>query len=145
MKRQMVDEEAAWHALTFTQVHRKRRRQRTRATSFILFCCGPQCMHKQCNLFKSHCILLYMSRKAEVKIQDQSLSGIKITFIVTGTAQFTVCKDQHRSPALPSHSNVCQWNTLQTKTVNKTENCENRLLQMVQLPTVPNPKTSYTV
>ena len=67
MEQQMADEEAAWHALTFIQVHRERRRQRTRATSFIS---SAECMHKQCNLFKSHYILLFMSRKTEAEIQD---------------------------------------------------------------------------
>lgn len=59
-KQQMVDEEAACHALTVIQVHKQRKE--ARVTPFIssaFFCC----MHKQCSLFRSHCILLFMSRQ----------------------------------------------------------------------------------
>lgn len=67
MKRQMAAEEAAWHALTFIQVHREGKSQNK--SDCLHFCCrGPQCMHERCNLFRSHYILLFMSSQAEAKI-----------------------------------------------------------------------------
>lgn len=88
MQQQMVDKEAAWHALTLIQVYRGGKRD-----CFHFFCRGPQSMHEQCNLFKSHSILLFMSRQVEAKKQDYWAS--QVIFIETGSEWSTVCRGQH--------------------------------------------------
>lgn len=78
MTQQAVEEEAAWHALMFIQVHREREKETENKSNFFhFFCCGAQCMHKQCNLFKSHYIPLFMSDQAEAKIQDYRVSQVE--------------------------------------------------------------------
>lgn len=37
--------------------------KRGKSDAFHFFCSGTQCMHKQCSLFRSHYILLFMSRQ----------------------------------------------------------------------------------
>lgn len=59
---------------------------------FHFFCRGPQSMHEQCNLFKSHSILLFMSRQAEAKKQDYRVS--QVIFVETGSEWSTVCRGQ---------------------------------------------------
>lgn len=108
VKQQMVDGGSCLACINVHPGAQRGKETENKRDCLHFFCRGPQCMHEQCNLFRSHYILLFMISQAEAKIQDYRVS--QVVFIVTGGlygllfAEASIDLNNQILPALTSHS-----------------------------------------